>query len=81
MALRPAVQPFSRRRSVLDFFLENSPPFVDQEVADVRVSGVTWISEFRECENLARYFFLRLLDPFCDVLDDVAVVIPGPECH
>ncbi len=81
MTLRPSIQPFSGRRSIRDLLLESPASFVDEEVADVSVSGILWVSDLCQRQYFARDLLFRPFYPFCDVLDDVAVVIACAECH
>src|SRR5438445_13395611 len=81
MPLRPAVDPFSRRRRVAESSFENPPSFVDQEIADVRVTSVARAGKFRQRDDLARNFFLRPLHSLGDVLDNVPIVIARAERH
>src|SRR5439155_20795016 len=81
MAMGPAIKPFPRWWGVPDFLFENTTALVNEEVADVGVPGVIWVGELGQCQHFAGDLFFGALDSFCDVLDDVPVVIASPECH
>ncbi len=81
MPLNPPIQPFARGRSISDPPFENCATFIDQEIADVCVPGVSRIRKFRQRQGLTRDFLLGPLDPLRNVLDDVTVVIARSERH
>ena len=81
MPLRPPIDPFAGRWRVANSPFENSTPFVDQEIADVRMTSVARVSKFGERDDFPGDFLLGTLHSLRDVLDNVPVVIARAECH
>src|SRR5687768_6905144 len=78
MPLDPAIYSFAWRRCVANLLLQDYAAFLDEKVPDVRVSRV---GERRQRERFRGNLFLRPLYPFCDVLDNVAVMVACAERH